>query len=248
MNTIYFYLILIILTSRSIFQISDKSLTLKRTIYKTIFELSSLLIIEMELTTMFIAISLILMNLLSYILDKREDKYLYRFISIILYVIGLSVFFNNSSYIKYNYISQLFFNFIESNILIVYIHKLSVLKIIIILSGAFYIANEMNYLIIFILDKLKLLPSKKESEESQIQVPDYAELRRGKTIGILERLLIYFFVVNGSLASIGFIIAAKSFTRFKELDNREFAEYVLIGTLLSSSFAITVGIFVKLLI
>ena len=34
------------------------------------------------------------------------------------------------------------------------------------------------------------------------------------------------------------MLAAKGFTRFKELDDRDFAEYVLIGTLLSSSLAI----------
>ena len=41
-------------------------------------------------------------------------------------------------------------------------------------------------------------------------------------------------------------MAAKGLTRFKELENRGFAEYVLIGTLLSSSLAIVIGLLVKL--
>ena len=167
----------------------------------------------------------------------------------ISYIIILSTFFSTKYPIQLNYISQLLFDIIKTNILISYINKISIIKILIILCGTLFIANEMNFLIMFILDKLKLLPSMEEkNSKNHVKVPDYAELRRGKTIGFLERLLIYFFVINSKFASIGFIIAAKSFTRFKELDDKEFAEYVLIGTLLSTSFAIIIGIFVKLLL
>ena len=43
-------------------------------------------------------------------------------------------------------------------------------------------------------------------------------------------------VLNGAYGALGFLIASKGMTRFKQLDDREFAEYFLIGTLLSIIF------------
>ncbi|MDZ7763396.1 MAG: DUF3307 domain-containing protein [Melioribacteraceae bacterium] len=62
----------------------------------------------------------------------------------------------------------------------------------------------------------------------------------GELIGRLERLLIFFFVVIGNMTVVGFLIAAKSIFRFGELNdsnNRMQAEYILIGTLYSFSWA-----------
>jgi hypothetical protein len=62
--------------------------------------------------------------------------------------------------------------------------------------------------------------------------------RIGSTIGILERLLIATFVLTGSTAAIGFVVAAKTLARFKQLDDRDFAEYYLLGTLASVAVAL----------
>lgn len=62
----------------------------------------------------------------------------------------------------------------------------------------------------------------------------------GELIGRLERLLIYFFVLYGEITAVGFLVAAKSIYRFGELtksENRKKAEYMLIGTLYSFSWA-----------
>jgi hypothetical protein len=66
--------------------------------------------------------------------------------------------------------------------------------------------------------------------------------RIGATIGVLERLLIVVFVVTGSTAAIGFVVAAKTLARFKQLDYRDFAEYYLLGTLASVSVALVTGL------
>ncbi|MCB1318491.1 MAG: hypothetical protein KDK27_21140, partial [Leptospiraceae bacterium] len=58
----------------------------------------------------------------------------------------------------------------------------------------------------------------------------------------------YLFILSGAFEAAGFIMAAKGFARFKELDDRNFAEYVLIGTLLSAGFAILIGIFVAFIL
>ena len=61
----------------------------------------------------------------------------------------------------------------------------------------------------------------------------------------MERLLSLVFVLLGQYEAVGFIIAAKSLLRFAEGDKAK-SEYVLIGTLLSFSLAIFVGVAIKL--
>jgi hypothetical protein len=62
--------------------------------------------------------------------------------------------------------------------------------------------------------------------------------RIGATIGVLERLLIVTFVLANATAAIGFVVGAKTLARFKQLDDRDFAEYYLLGTLASVAIAL----------
>jgi len=64
----------------------------------------------------------------------------------------------------------------------------------------------------------------------------------GATIGVLERLLIVTLLLVGADAAIGFVIAAKTIARFRLLDDRDFAEYYLLGTLASVSVAIVTAL------
>lgn len=62
--------------------------------------------------------------------------------------------------------------------------------------------------------------------------------RLGATIGVLERLVVVALVLAGQASAIGFVIAAKTLARFKQLDDRRFAEYYLLGTLASVAVAL----------
>ena len=65
----------------------------------------------------------------------------------------------------------------------------------------------------------------------------------GKHIGILERLLIFILVLTNSLEGVTFLLAAKSITRYKRISEEQgFAEYYLIGTLLSVVWALIIGL------
>ena len=66
--------------------------------------------------------------------------------------------------------------------------------------------------------------------------------RVGATIGVLERLIVCVLVLTGQAAAIGLVVAAKTLARFRQLDDRRFAEYYLIGTLASVSLALTTAI------
>ena len=85
------------------------------------------------------------------------------------------------------------------------------------------------------------LPSRTATPGVQSPAPSgghASTARIGATIGILERLLIVTFVLTGSTAAIGFVVAAKTLARFKQLDDRDFAEYYLLGTLASVAVAL----------
>ena len=59
---------------------------------------------------------------------------------------------------------------------------------------------------------------------------------------MLERLIVCVLVLTGQAAAIGLVVAAKTLARFRQLDDRRFAEYYLIGTLASVTLALTTAI------
>lgn len=84
-------------------------------------------------------------------------------------------------------------------------------------------------------------------EHSKLQTESL--VNAGKYIGILERLLVFVFILVDHWEGVGFMIAAKSVFRFSDLaeaKQRKLTEYVLIGTLLSFGVAVLTGILVKI--
>lgn len=70
----------------------------------------------------------------------------------------------------------------------------------------------------------------------------------GKWIGMIERVLILTFILINQFTAVGFLLAAKSIFRFGDLTgkkDRKLTEYVLIGTLLSFSITILIGIIIQ---
>ena len=109
-----------------------------------------------------------------------------------------------------------------------------------ILFGFLLVLNEANILLRYLLRLLGLQSLGNEGEEV-----DQDEYNTGRVIGLLERLFVVIFVLMGQYAAIGFILAAKGVARFQDFKSRTFAEYVLIGTLLSTLLAMIVGFAVK---
>lgn len=70
--------------------------------------------------------------------------------------------------------------------------------------------------------------------------------RIGATIGVIERLLIATLVLMGGVATVGLVIAAKTIARFRQLEDRLFAEYYLLGTLASVSLAVITSLIAQL--
>ncbi len=68
----------------------------------------------------------------------------------------------------------------------------------------------------------------------------------GRYIGLVERAIIVCLVAVNATGAIGFIIALKALARFKQFDDRRFAEYYIIGSLLSILAALLCGMAIRL--
>lgn len=88
-------------------------------------------------------------------------------------------------------------------------------------------------------------------KEAKISIPDSGKEQSlpnaGRVIGNVERMLTLVFVMLGQYEAIGFLLAAKSLLRFREIDTVK-SEYVLVGTLLSFGIAILSGVAVVLIL
>lgn len=107
----------------------------------------------------------------------------------------------------------------------------------------------MSYLLITI--PLSIVISKVTKEwylEVYGEKEDDSLKNAGKWIGIIERFLVLTFSIIGKFEAIGFLLAAKSVFRFNELKDpkdRKRTEYILIGTFISFSVSIALGLLVR---
>lgn len=72
--------------------------------------------------------------------------------------------------------------------------------------------------------------------------------RLSTIIGYLERALVFVLLLEGYAGALGWLFAAKSIARFRELENRYFTEYYLIGTFASILWALLCFLLAKYLI
>lgn len=113
---------------------------------------------------------------------------------------------------------------------------------------AIIIGYLLSYKPLSILIQLLLRPYLQQFEK-----PDQANTglqTAGEYIGGLERFLIITFVLLGQYAGIGFLLAAKSVFRFGDMrrqSDRKLTEYIMLGTLLSFTFALLIGLSISAL-
>jgi len=86
----------------------------------------------------------------------------------------------------------------------------------------------------------------KESTKTKAEGEDIKSLvSAGKVIGMVERVLILTFVLLNQFSGVGFLLAAKSVFRFgdlKEKNDHKMTEYVMLGTLLSVTITLFIGL------
>jgi hypothetical protein len=119
--------------------------------------------------------------------------------------------------------------------------------------GLLLLTNEVNLAIRWTLRLVQREPTPAllETRENPAHPPPTsaeveAEYNAGRVIGIVERYLMFgVLLFSDNYEALAFILAAKGFARFKQMEQRTYAEYVLIGTLLSTLSAIAVAELVR---
>ena len=110
-------------------------------------------------------------------------------------------------------------------------------------TGYLYVSGRGVVLIRSVLE----LPSL-QMRRDEDRTAGAIEIARGRAVGALERALALTLVLLGEYPAVAWIIAAKSLARFKQLDDREFAEYFLVGTLSSFLLALLAGVGMRILL
>lgn len=214
-----------------------------KAVKKTLIQALGLILIEYSWKVILLFICLMLLNYLFYFLSKKiKNSDSLRIKESIGILIALLFFSSPFINLDFNY---RFIYWLQSSYPFVIISELFSYpdwdKSCLFLFGLLFLMLESSIIIKVILKKLNLgineIDTQKESDDQKLS-------GAGKLIGILERIFIYILILLGQYSAIGLIIAAKSFARFKALDKRYFAEYVLIGTLISALFAFLTALLV----
>jgi hypothetical protein len=116
-------------------------------------------------------------------------------------------------------------------------------RLLLLAAAYWYVCAGGAVLVRRVLDLVPVSDSAR-GNKGGITVPA-SELSRGLIIGVLERALALTLVLTSQFGALGLILAAKALARFRALDDRDFAEYVLIGTLASLLLALLVGVGVR---
>ena len=189
-------------------------------IYFIVFEIVLLPILQFKKAFLLGMISSVLHFLINFIKNKLEKSFPQRRLQIWIFsinqlihftiLIGMYYIFNLENSVSNLYVKlQAYENF----------------KIIILYISVFSIIFEPASVFI---RKLFTSISPKTSPKENLE-----ELKAGNIIGKLERIIIAILLLNNQFGVIGFVLTAKSIARFKQIENRNFAEKYLIGTLTS---------------
>lgn len=104
------------------------------------------------------------------------------------------------------------------------------------IAGGLLCFKESNFFIRWFFTRIKPRPGNNELNTEQ---KFRSETGHGRTIGSLERLLVYVLLLPGQTMAVPVVVAVKALARFKRMeDDQTFAEYVIIGTFLSLLLAL----------
>jgi len=239
----FFYLLNALLLPRLFLFFRDKPVSLIKIILLSIVNLLSFFIFSFNVALLLFASFILITNVGFYLAENNtKDLNLIRFLSFLWLVILSGFFTGDQLSLKFNFEIVSYLTFICKSFSFLNIFRnIAIATVLKILAGGLILINEINFAIRFLFKALDLVPQKNHQ-------PDEKEYNTGRVIGLLERMLIYFFALSNQYTGIGFIIAAKGIIRFKGLDDKSFSEYVLIGTFLSTIFSLIVAYLVMLAI
>ena len=207
-----------------------KPLLLHCFIYFIIFEIVLLPILQFKKVFLLGVIISVLHFLINFTKNKLEKSFPQRRLQIWIFSINQLIHF-------FIIIAMYFILNLENSVSNLYINLQGYenFKTIILYISVFSIIFEPASVFI---RKLFTSISPKTSPKENLE-----ELKAGNIIGKLERTIIAILLLNNQFGVIGFVLTAKSIARFKQMENRDFAEKYLIGTL-TSFLIVLISVFI----
>lgn len=208
-------------------------------IHSIVYGLTTLILVKLICTNFeniylwMIIISHFLVDTIKYFLKKNEfikkyQKYIFIIDQIIHITILMIVsYFMIKSGKDYGY------NLMALDIL--NIIGISIQSIIILIVQIFLVHKPANIFIVNIMQSYKPIDKENSNTENT--------KKAGRMIGTIERIIMLFFILIKQYSSVGLVLTAKSIARYNKIsEDKEFAEYYLLGTLLSTICVLMISI------
>lgn len=249
------FLLNLLMLSRIAYTFDDGKLSFKQIPYYLIIQGIGIATLTINGAWIGLLVSAVITNALIIIWERKtKNTKTVRIVSLLLFSIMYALFINLSGNIAFNPAVIDWAKRLNDTLSIVdNLNDLS--RVNTYFLGLLFILNESNTIIRQIFEWLQISPAPSEEGKAVVDIIPPAdkyikidEYKSGRVIGILERVFVYFAVVLNEYSIIGFILAAKAFARFKELEKKAYAEYVLIGTLSSILIAFVAASFITSLI
>lgn len=242
--TIFLTLLNLILISRLRLLFKDQGAERKDAIIIGLFPCLLLPFTQINFSWFVLLIWLLAYPWLFYITERNPEKQnRNRIIMLLLYIVAIGLLSSPLFNLQFNSVLVDLEGFVADVLFLSPGADIMGLSVQLAVLGFLLVINETNILLRYFLNIFRLKPIAEKGTET-----DEKEYNTGRLIGILERIFVFIFVLLGQFTAIGFILAAKGVARFQDFKSRTFAEYVLIGTLLSTLLAMGVGYFVKALL
>lgn len=230
----------LILLSRLWLTFKDDGADTKTIVKISVVPFLSLIFVQTGLLWIMVLIFLLISPLLTFFSEKKSSN-IYRARGIVLFVhiLVLGLIFG---LLGENGLNERAAEIIQGSLML---NQPNIQSLQILLFGGLLVMNEMNIILRYLMFVLNLAPIGKKKSQSKITGDQF---NTGRVIGMLERIFIYSFAIAGQFAAIGFILTAKGVVRYHDFEDRSFAEYVLIGTLLSALLAMGSALIVNTII
>lgn len=118
--------------------------------------------------------------------------------------------------------------------------------VLLVMSAYFFVVDGGTKFVRGVLDKFPGLYTAVTTKLNKQGGSEHEE-NVGEWIGVLERIVALTFVLTGSFTALAFVLTAKSIARFKELEDKQFSEYYILGTSASLIVALFAGMAIRLL-
>jgi hypothetical protein len=109
-----------------------------------------------------------------------------------------------------------------------------------------FVVRGGTFIVRGVLDRAGTMPPLEPAADLQHAFAiDTVELKHGRLIGNIERLILVLFVANGEFTALAFFFAAKGLIRSKDMERRAWADYLILGSLTSLLVAVVAGLLIR---